>query len=236
MHPLLYYPNLVDYARIAALLAGLFLTFQDSPQWISILLFAVSAVLDLLDGILARRFSQQSLLGATLDMAIDRCTETLLSMRISMIDESHSFYFCLAVFVDIFSHWLRFTYSCARHAHHKDIERDAPLLLRYYYSRRWVLGLLCFGYDAFLILYYGYITCYPGPARTALGALSVICLPLALYKILISAIQAWDSLLRLAAQEVADRDLATQKNQENQSGDRTTTSPSPAEPTRESAE
>lgn len=205
MHPLLYYPNLVDYARIAALLAAIFLTFRDVPQGVAVLLFSVSAALDLLDGILARGFGQQSLLGATLDMTIDRCTETLLSMRIAMLDLEHSFYFFLAVFVDVFSHWLRYTYSCSHNAHHKDIERDAPLLLRYYYGRRWVLGLLCFGYDAFLIFYYGHVASPPGPARTLLGAASLACLPIALYKVLISIIQAWDSLLRLAAGEIAAR-------------------------------
>lgn len=72
----LYVPNLLGYARIIFAYVGLYYaeTHPIQASWIWIL----SASLDLIDGILARRLNQTSSLGVLLDIAADNVLRTTL--------------------------------------------------------------------------------------------------------------------------------------------------------------
>ena len=55
MHPAFYVPNIIDYMRIVTLLAGI--AFSNKYSLISVILFALSDVLDAFDGNFARMFN-----------------------------------------------------------------------------------------------------------------------------------------------------------------------------------
>ncbi len=68
-------PNVLTYARIAAvpaLVACLMLVEGDAGRWAAFWLFVGAAITDWLDGYLARRLEQQSMLGRMLDPIADK--------------------------------------------------------------------------------------------------------------------------------------------------------------------
>ncbi|KAG7363786.1 phosphatidylglycerophosphate synthase [Nitzschia inconspicua] len=85
----LYVPNLMGYTRILLAFWGLYESQTGCPilaSWIWLL----SASLDLLDGIVARRFDQCSALGVLLDIAADNILRTCLWMAASLSSISTS--------------------------------------------------------------------------------------------------------------------------------------------------
>ena len=68
-------PNLLTISRVVAvplLVASLFFLEGDQARWISVILFALAAISDFLDGYLARIWKQQSALGRMLDPIADK--------------------------------------------------------------------------------------------------------------------------------------------------------------------
>ena len=68
-------PNLLTIGRVVAvplLVAALFFLEGDRARWISVVLFAIAAISDFLDGYLARVWQQQSELGRMLDPIADK--------------------------------------------------------------------------------------------------------------------------------------------------------------------
>ena len=67
-------PNLITYARVLAIPAVLMMMQYDSPRnaFIAAMIFAVASATDALDGYLARRFNQTSLIGKFLDPLADK--------------------------------------------------------------------------------------------------------------------------------------------------------------------
>lgn len=68
-------PNLLTISRVVAvplLVASLFFLEGDQARWISVILFALAAISDFLDGYLARIWQQQSALGRMLDPIADK--------------------------------------------------------------------------------------------------------------------------------------------------------------------
>lgn len=70
----LYIPNLLGYARILLAFYGMYLSHDLPVQ--AVLIFIVSASLDLFDGILARMLHQTSSFGVLLDIAADNILRT----------------------------------------------------------------------------------------------------------------------------------------------------------------
>jgi cardiolipin synthase len=69
-------PNLLTYARLAAVTALTAVMFfgkgDDVTNWIALGIFTVAAVTDFLDGYLARAWAQQSMIGRLLDPIADK--------------------------------------------------------------------------------------------------------------------------------------------------------------------
>lgn len=204
---LFYIPNLIDYLRVTCLFVGLWLSAKHVGT--AALLFTLSAVADAIDGPLARRFNQATLLGATLDMITDRCFEAVLCMKIVQIHPETGPICFAAVFLDISSHWLRYCYALTQTASHKKTDSNAAFLLRYYYTCRPFMGLLCVAYDATLISsIVKYSDAQPWLYFLA-HVVQSVCIPLAALKALISSIQAYDSLWRLALVPQSAKSLNT---------------------------
>ncbi|EGD81690.1 hypothetical protein PTSG_02403 [Salpingoeca rosetta] len=71
-----YWPNVIGYVRLALTLAAVYLAWQRPILFI--VLYAIQATLDGIDGYVARRLNQISPFGAWLDVVIDNVSRTLL--------------------------------------------------------------------------------------------------------------------------------------------------------------
>ena len=72
--PLLSLPNILTYARIAAVpgMVGCFFLKGDYSYWLALAIFVAAGITDFLDGYFARTLKQQSSLGRMLDPIADK--------------------------------------------------------------------------------------------------------------------------------------------------------------------
>ena len=75
---LLYVPNLIGYARLVLLGAGIAFFQSHPPTFLGLYLLQMS--LDMVDGYLARLLSQESRVGAVLDVVADNGARTMMYM------------------------------------------------------------------------------------------------------------------------------------------------------------
>lgn len=82
----LYLPNLVTYVRILLVPAVVFVMQFDSPRnaFLAAMLFAAISVTDFLDGFLARRFNQVSVIGKFVDPLADKLL--VLGVLVMLLD------------------------------------------------------------------------------------------------------------------------------------------------------
>ena len=99
---LLYIPNLIGYLRIFLLLLSTYYATLPNPR---ILLFsslyATSALLDAVDGFVARALNQCSNLGSVLDMITDRLTTASLCIILTQYYPKYTCAFILAISLDV---------------------------------------------------------------------------------------------------------------------------------------
>ena len=100
----LFVPNLIGYARI--LLALLSFWFMPTSYGLAAGCYILSALLDALDGHMARALGQSSKFGAMLDMLTDRCATMCLLTTLATFYPSFVFFFQLSMIIDISCHWL----------------------------------------------------------------------------------------------------------------------------------
>ncbi|CAN0077076.1 unnamed protein product, partial [Ectocarpus sp. 12 AP-2014] len=165
---LLYYPNLIGYARVALVLASYYLA---ETNWkASSCFYLVAFAGDAVDGHVARKFKQASRFGAVLDMVTDRCsTAGLLLVLSRLYDRRHAFAFLVLMFIDLFSHWMhthrRGGYSRPSHQnhthyvveqHHKSTAtlKRRNILIRTYYDNLPFFAFCCIGAELFYVLLY----------------------------------------------------------------------------------
>lgn len=86
-------PNLLSLARIAGVAVAVLLYFEGHPR-VTLILGTAACLTDHLDGYLARRLSQESVLGAMLDQAADSFT-TAIAMAMLVIAGGFPFVFLL---------------------------------------------------------------------------------------------------------------------------------------------
>jgi CDP-diacylglycerol--inositol 3-phosphatidyltransferase len=138
---LLYVPNIIGYARIAACLYSVAVAFT-SPL-LCILLYFAGFACDELDGRMARMLNQTSTLGAVLDMVTDRLATTGLLLILAMQYPAWYMACILLVFLDIFSHWFQMYATLLLGATtHKDAH-SRSWLVAFYYSSRIFMGFCC---------------------------------------------------------------------------------------------
>ena len=162
----LYFANILDYFRLLFAVIA-FYNAKTSPNLFIICYFA-SFALDLFDGMAARYFDQQSKLGATLDMVIDRISTAGLLMVLSVFYSNQSHYFIFLMMLDVGSHWLQ-THSGFMEVpedgeklrdNHKNLE-EKFWLLNFYYKNKYGLLTICLGAELFLLfLYYAHFNEY----------------------------------------------------------------------------
>ena len=134
-------PNTIGYIRFILLVASIYVYLP--------ILYSISVFLDLLDGEIARYFSQCTFLGMILDMVVDR-----LSTIVVLYKCEYSPFLLVLVLIDQLSHFVHFTVSAKQNFHHKRVDG----LLQIYYDKR-VLVPVCFLSEFFFISYYLKILC-----------------------------------------------------------------------------
>jgi CDP-diacylglycerol--inositol 3-phosphatidyltransferase len=72
----LFIPNIIGYFRFGFLFISLF-TYRDYPIY-TILCYGLSQLLDMFDGMAARKFNQSTDFGAVLDMVCDRASDAVI--------------------------------------------------------------------------------------------------------------------------------------------------------------
>ncbi|TNJ28971.1 CDP-diacylglycerol-inositol 3-phosphatidyltransferase [Giardia muris] len=197
-----YVPNVIDYCRIGMLLVAI---FQESTRpLLTIILIACASLMDGVDGKIARALHQESTLGATLDMSIDRCTGGIICMLLTSVLPKYSQWFITIMMVDIFSHWLRYSHYMRACVSHKTVDAATTRLLSFYYTTRWFLALLCVCYETALLSLLAYMTI---PNRVVVDLAIVAGLlssPFAGLKMIINVLQAVDAIHRLGVAEVEE--------------------------------
>lgn len=93
--------------------------------------------------------------GALLDMIADRASTSGLCAVLCALYPEHLFFFASTIALDIMSHFARVVSSLmANSKSHKDSVSSTPLLLRIYYSSRFVLTTLCLFHELFFWFLY----------------------------------------------------------------------------------
>jgi len=158
-------PNIIGYIRILLIFVGVWErrsseVHKISDSTLSFLCFSASALLDIVDGWLARQLNQVSLLGAALDMIADRITNMMIVAALP--DDNKGWIPTLLTFIslDIASHFMAREVALLDNGRsHKDVD-DGVQILKLYYENRIFMGALCVGDFLFhaLFLYPSYNT------------------------------------------------------------------------------
>eukprot|EP00955_Chlamydomonas_euryale_P057884 356917-Chlamydomonas_euryale.AAC.6 len=137
----LYVPNLIGYARLAAVIYSFAIAFVDPLRCLAF--YFLSFACDELDGRFARMLGQTSTLGAVLDMVTDRLATTGLLLILAAQHSQLVLPAILLIFLDIFSHWFQmYTSMLLGAASHKDTG-SRSWLVSFYYSNRIFMGFCC---------------------------------------------------------------------------------------------
>ncbi|XP_068027326.1 LOW QUALITY PROTEIN: CDP-diacylglycerol--inositol 3-phosphatidyltransferase [Melanerpes formicivorus] len=144
----LFVPNIIGYARI--LLAAIAFYLLPGQPGVAMSCYGLSALLDAVDGHMARLLDQGSRLGAMLDMLTDRLATACLLVNLAVLYPGAASLFQLSLAVDLASHWLHMHCATLQGGRsHKAIGGRGLPILRLYYSNRPLLFLLCAGNEAF---------------------------------------------------------------------------------------
>ena len=131
----LFIPNLIGYSRIILAIASLY--YMPLHPRTCTILYAVSCLLDALDGVAARKFQQSTKFGAVLDMVTDRCTTSCLLVFLASAFPRWSIVFQGLISLDLASHYMHMYATLTMGgagSSHKKIERNRSWILMMYYS------------------------------------------------------------------------------------------------------
>ncbi|KGG50941.1 CDP-alcohol phosphatidyltransferase [Mitosporidium daphniae] len=169
----------------------------------AMILYFISAILDAFDGMTARYFNQCSQFGAALDMVTDRSATMMLLCALCRLYPAMMmpiFQFILSL--DLSSHYVHMLSSTkSGSASHKTVAENSPILLRVYYTKRWVLFIVCAMNELFLASLYVWAV-YPHSwvPKVALALSS----PVFLFKQIVHVIQLVEAFQVLLHFDVAD--------------------------------
>ncbi|KAF5024232.1 hypothetical protein F66182_3689 [Fusarium sp. NRRL 66182] len=149
----LFYPNIIAIASLYYM--------PLHPRTCSSL-YAVSCLLDALDGYAARVYEQSTRFGAVLDMVTDRCTTACLIVFLSSAFPRWAIVFQGLIALDFSSHYLQmFSSLVSGLASHKNMDESKNWLLQIYYNNKVVLFSLCALNELFFIALY--LLCFSSP-------------------------------------------------------------------------
>lgn len=98
-------------------------------------LYALSCLLDALDGYAARRFNQSTKFGAVLDMVTDRCTTACLLVFLSAAYTNYAVLFQCLISLDLASHYMHMYATLESGAtSHKKVGKERSRILNLYYE------------------------------------------------------------------------------------------------------
>lgn len=191
----LYIPNIIGYIRI--LLLAIFPLFALKAPLMAFSVYFSSAILDAVDGHLARRLGQESYLGAVLDYTIDRASLAVIQIVLALVYPQYWGFFALVLALDLASHVFHIYSSLfLKRSHHKEVNLTQGKLMYLYYTNRPVLFFICFFHDLWFAFIYFYHF-YPNQTWVLVG--SLVCLPGFLLKTFIHVAQIWASLQAVIA-------------------------------------
>ena len=201
-----YRANIVDYVRLV-LLVGAFVAHNH--PYVFFVLYALSQLMDMLDGYMARKYDECSSFGAVLDMVLDRASDSMIFVLLGMLYPAYNALFAFLALLDLCSHWTHMFASVLGHHHHKECTN--PLLRLYY--RKAVLALLCAGNEGcWLSLYLLHWAPHMfSGAATLARILLCVCAPLAAFKQVISLVQWFDACDHLGLIDLQQREARTQE-------------------------
>lgn len=186
---LLFVPNQVAYVR-AALLC-LFLLLVNTAPLVALCCYAVGALLDAVDGYLARRLHQQSRLGALLDFTLDRVAQAALVVVLIRCFPDRWLPLLAVLLLDLFSHLSHLYHTAlSQVASHKLATQCSFRMLCRYYQQREILFFSCLFYELWLCALFIY-SINPG---VAMQVVLLLTLPGFLFKLYIHVLQAWNAL------------------------------------------
>lgn len=196
----LYIPNLIGYARVLLTLLAIYYAFTS---WkIFVFSYSLGAILDLFDGMAARRFGQESKFGALLDMVTDRVATNMLYIVLAVMYNEHYFCFAILAGLDYSSHWAQMYAAALNNSHHKTLSNDRNWLLRQYYTKKPLMFACCVCQEAFLIAIYAHFHTWGSGVPQSLVKffylVAVACLPIAALKQIINVIQLGDACNQIA--------------------------------------
>lgn len=100
---LLYYPNLVGYARVLFMILSFY--FALSHWQLALTCYFLAFFGDVVDGYVARYFGQSSTYGGILDMVTDRVSTCGFLVILSQLYKDYLFVIVMLIVIDISSHW-----------------------------------------------------------------------------------------------------------------------------------
>jgi len=193
-----YKANIVDYVRLVLLIAA-FCVASTHPLAF-LILYALSQLMDMLDGMAARAYDECSRFGAVLDMVLDRASDSMFFVQLAVYYPAYAPVFGGLALLDLCSHWTHMYAAAVRGTHHKECTNP---ILKFYYTKA-VLTVLCAANEAAWLCLY---LIHWGDAAFPYGAVvgkyvAFVALPLAGVKQFISIVQWFD-----ACESLADIDL-----------------------------
>ena len=216
-----YRANIVDYVRLV-LLVGAFVAHNH--PYVFFVLYALSQLMDMLDGYMARKYDECSSFGAVLDMVLDRASDSMIFVLLGMLEPACNALFAFLALLDLCSHWTHMFASVLGHHHHKECTNP---LLRFYYQKP-VLALLCAGNEGcWLSLYLLHWAPHMfSGAATLARFLLCVCAPLAAFKQVISIVQWFDACDHLGIIDLQQREARSQESDPSSSSSTPAANPS----------
>eukprot|EP01128_Nolandella_sp_AFSM9_P009161 TRINITY_DN5792_c0_g1_i1.p1 TRINITY_DN5792_c0_g1~~TRINITY_DN5792_c0_g1_i1.p1 ORF type:complete len:275 (-),score=77.25 TRINITY_DN5792_c0_g1_i1:163-924(-) len=147
-----YVPNIIGTGRIILGAAAFYYLFEGETA-LFFALYAVSELLDAVDGHAARYFNQSTNYGAVLDMVTDRASTTVLGVALAQKFPTYSLAIMASIALDIMSHYAHLYATLANGGgSHKDVDENTNIFIRLYYGNKLVLFTLCLANEAMFLL------------------------------------------------------------------------------------
>jgi len=150
----LYVPNLIGYVRI--IFAFIAFYGEGIGSWeVFVIFYAISYLLDAVDGLAARALNQSSRFGAVLDMVADRFCTNILSLILAYNYRDYFIIFCFLAVLDFVSHWYKMYASLLiGETSHKDSSSKRHWLVNIYYTSKFALFWICAAQECFYLTLY----------------------------------------------------------------------------------
>lgn len=127
---------------------------RDNPK-VCTLLYGVSCLLDVFDGMFARRLDQSTRFGAVLDMVTDRCTTSCLLCFLTAAYPRCALLFQFLVTLDFSSHYIHmYSTLVTGSKSHKVVDSERSRILSLYYTDTRVLFVFCACNEIFFVCLY----------------------------------------------------------------------------------